>query len=123
MPTIYRYSCTDCEFTGPDGWGYYMYAVDEDGERVRCPHPGEYAAAEEVLGDVSEAVFEERTGFNYHCVCTDCAAQFDRDPDRDELVCPDCGSEGVELLVDLDGRACPDCGEGEVVAENTGMMA
>jgi len=108
MPGIYQYQCTTCEFSGPTGWGYYMYARADDGERVTCPHPGERQAAREVIGaDASEAEFDARTGFNYHCVCLDCVEQFDRDPERDALVCPNCESQTVELLVDLVGQPCP----------------
>ena len=86
MPAIHDYHCTDdaCDFAGPSGWDYYMYAEADDGERVTCPHPGERAKAREVIGeDASDEEIDERTGFNYHCVCVDCTEQFDRDPQRD----------------------------------------
>lgn len=126
MPKIYDYHCSesDCSFTGPSGWGYYMYAIADDGERIICPHPGEQAKAMEVIGaDPSHDEFEERTGFNYHCVCIECVEQFEQDPERDDLRCPVCSSTTVELLVDLVGEPCPQCGEGQVVAEDTGAIA
>lgn len=35
MPQIFEYHCTSetCSFSAPDGWGYYMYAIADDGER------------------------------------------------------------------------------------------
>jgi hypothetical protein len=30
----------------PSGWGYYIYAIADDGERVHCPHPGEMGERE-----------------------------------------------------------------------------
>lgn len=126
MPGEYDYYCTDdsCDFTAPEGWGYYMYAVTDDGERVTCPHPGEREAAREVIGsDATEAELDDRTGFNYYCVCLNCVAQFDLDPERDEMVCPDCGGEAVERIVDLVDEPCPACESGTFVAEDTGNVA
>lgn len=69
VPQIYEYYCDGetCEFSVPDGWGYYMYAIADDGERVHCPHPGGTRRAREVVGsDASEDELDERTGFTYH---------------------------------------------------------
>lgn len=53
MPAIAKYYCDndDCEFAGAEGWGYYMYAIADDGERVTCPHPGEMAEAHNVISN------------------------------------------------------------------------
>lgn len=53
MPQIFEFYCTDpdCEFEMPSGWGYYMYATADDGDRVHCPHPGEMGRAREVIGE------------------------------------------------------------------------
>ena len=126
MPLIYEYYCTSegCTFSGPTGWGYYMYAEADDGERVTCPHPGERAKALAVIGEAAtREEIDSRTGFSYHCVCIDCVEQFDRDPQRDRLLCPSCDSTAVELLVELVGHPCPQCGVGYFVAEDTGAIA
>lgn len=126
MPWIYDYHCTNetCGLAGPSGWGYYMYAEADDGERITCPHPGEQAKAREVIGeDATEEEMDSRTGFNYHCVCIDCVEQFERDPQRDQLRCPNCGSTAIELLVELVGHPCPKCGDGDFIAEDTGAIA
>jgi ribosomal protein S27AE len=101
-----------------------MYAEADDGERITCPHPGERGKAREVIGeDATEAELDRRTGFNYHCVCIDCVEQFDCDPQRDRLRCPNCRSTAIELLVELVGRRCPQCGDGDFIAEDTGAIA
>ena len=126
MPHINEYHCTQegCEFAGPTGWGYYMYAEADDGERINCPHPGERSRARSVIGDnATEEEIDNRTGFNYHCVCIDCIEQFDRDPQQDDLMCPNCDSTAIELLVELVNQPCPKCGEGRFVAEDTGAIA
>lgn len=126
MPAIDLFFCDNeaCEFAGPAGWGYYMYAIADDGERVVCPHPSEKGHAREVVGlDATNEELDERTGFNYYCVCIDCAGIFERDPNRDELVCPDCGSRAVTLMVELVGSPCPSCGNGTFVREDSGGIA
>lgn len=126
MPAISRFYCDNpsCGFDGPEGWGYYMYVVADDGERIRCPHPGEMRKARAVVGeDASDEEVRERMGFSYHTVCVDCTARFDLDPERDVLRCPECRSSAVELLVELVGYPCPQCGEGTFTAEDTGAIA
>lgn len=126
MPAIARFHCTDeeCDFSGPEGWGYYMYAIDDSGERHTCPHPGEQARAREVIGpDATDEEIDERTGFNYYCVCVDCSTLFEKDPQRDTLVCPACQSRAVTLMTELVGSPCPACGEGTFIREDTGAIA
>ena len=126
MPHIFEYHCTSetCSFSAPDGWGYYMYAIADDGERVHCPHPGETRRAREVVGsDASEDELDERTGFTYHSACVDCAEQFDRDPSRDDLQCPACGSYAVQYILELVGSPCPACLDGTFTKEDTHAIA
>ncbi len=68
----------------PSGWGSTIYAVDGNGVRTRCPHPGEIAAVE-VITDISyeEAMAQRRAGLLTHCVCTTCLQQIDYDLSRD----------------------------------------
>lgn len=87
MPQIFEFYCTNpvCEFEMPSGWGYYLYATADDGERVHCPHPGEMGRAREVIGeDASQKGIDRRTGFNTDCFCIHCETQVDLGLDRDE---------------------------------------
>ncbi len=126
MPTVSTFYCDNdgCGFEGPAGRGYYMYAVADDGERIECPSPGELSRAREVIGpDAPEAELDERTGFNYHCACVDCAAVCDLDPTRDPMTCPECGSRAIARTVDLVGSKCPECGEGTFTEGDAGAIA
>lgn len=101
-----------------------MYAEADNGERITCPHPDERAKARQVIGeDATDEEVDARTGFNYYCICIDCVELFERDPQRDRLLCPNCGSTAIELLVELVDRLCPHCGAGDFVAEDTGAIA
>jgi len=126
MPQIFDFDCTnaDCEFELPSGWGYYLYAVADDGDRVRCPHPGEMRRAREVIGeDASRKEIDRRTGFNTYCFCIHCETQVDLDLDRDEKACPECRSNAVKTVDELVDERCPVCGDGTVVADDTGAIA
>jgi len=124
MPPIRDYHCDTCDFSLPSGWGGYVYVVDDEGERVTCRHPGEQFTIDRVLGeDTDEATREERTGFNSHCVCRDCLAQFELDVERDPVRCPDCDSGTVETANGIVGGQCPRCETGTVVETFTGAVA
>lgn len=110
MPVISRYSCNECDFELPSGWGGYTYAVDNLGQRVVCPHPGEFHTIHEVTGlGYTEARDAGRVGFAQHCICTECLMQFDLDLERDALACPECSSPQVRSLRELIGKECPRC--------------
>lgn len=108
----------------PSGWGYYMYAIADTGERVHCPHPGEMNRAREVIGeDATQEEIDSRTGFNTYCFCIQCKTQVDLDLDRDEKACPECRSNTVKTIDELVNDQCPVCDVGTVTAEDTGAMA
>src|SRR5689334_6641937 len=99
MPIISRHSCNKCDFEMPSGWGGYTYAVDDLGQRVVCPHPGEANTIKRVTGlSYAEAHDAGRTGSAKHCVCLSCLKQFDLDLNRDAIVCPACASPEVRSL-------------------------
>src|SRR5437763_5617790 len=99
MPIISRYSCNRCDFEMPTGWGSYMYAIDSEGKRVVCPHPGELCAAEQITGlDYSQARLAGRIGYARDCVCLSCLHQFELDLDRDARVCPRCAAAQVSTM-------------------------
>ena len=126
MPQIFEYYCTnsECDLEMPTGWGYYMYATADDGERVLCPHPGEMGKAREVIGaDATKQEIASRTGFNTHCFCTSCQSQVDLDLEKDEKACSECSSESIKTINELLDEQCPVCDEGTFIAEDTGAIA
>lgn len=145
MPPINNYKCDSCDFTMHSGWGYYLFVVDDDGNRVVCAHPSEYKYIEKVLGkNPPLELVRERTGFNSYCVCIDCLNQFTanlgksgwspyeweikyvkpRDNDNvDERKCPQCGSANVKTVLELIGQPCPKCNKGTFILEWTGSVS
>jgi hypothetical protein len=126
-----------------------MYVVNDEGERVICPHPCESITVERVLGKgLSRRVLDSRTGFESHCVCVDCLHQFEADlghlpellegagrlkrwhllswggvrEDHDERVCPRCGSATVRTARELVDQPCPSCKQGTFVEQSTGLI-
>src|SRR5262245_47038726 len=115
VPEIYHFRCTRCDFAFPKGWGGYTYALDAQGRRVVCPHPDEMQMVFQVTGvGWSEAQAAGRLGHASHCVCFDCAEQFDLDLDRDVKQCPKCGSLQVRSAYGSIGCPCPKCKAGRV---------
>ena len=115
-----------------------MYVVDEKGNRVRCPHPGEDRTVLDVLGkDASEEEIRTRTGFNSFCLCLNCLTQLELDIGRDEGAeswpyyypsmigrderrCVHCRSPNVRTVFELVGESCPKCKEGMIEVTFTG---
>lgn len=113
MPPIKRYACNQCDFELPSGWGGYTYAVDNQGHRVVCPHPGEFGAVSKVTGlNYTEADAAGRVGFAQYCACLGCLKQFDLDLKRDAVICPACHGYQVRSLRQLIGQSCPNCKTG-----------
>jgi len=115
MPLIYHYDCNTCSFRFPGGWGCYVYAEDDEGRRHECHHPLECEEIIKILGHgASEEMIQKRTGINTHCVCLDCITQFDVDTDKDELVCPYCGSANMKTIYECVDKPCPKCKAGTI---------
>lgn len=94
----------------PFGWGSYTYAVNDEGVRVPCGHPGELRQIRKITGlDYSEAIDARRAGHARNCVCKECLRQFDLDLEVDARVCPICHSIQVRTLSELIGQTCPQC--------------
>jgi hypothetical protein len=88
VPPVNEYRCNRCDFAFPEGWGGYLYVIDDAGERQVVGHPCESLQIDRVLGPTPNAeVVRDRTGFHSFCVCLDCVAQFDLDL-GDEIVNP-----------------------------------
>jgi hypothetical protein len=95
-----------------------MYVLDDQGERIECPHPLEFHIVSEVLGkDATQELIDKRTGFNSHCVCSECLEQFELDLDTDQHVCPACNSRDVKSTRELVGSNCPKCPQGKIAEE------
>ncbi len=115
MPPIERYGCDKCEFALPTGSGRYTYAVDDSGQRIVCPHPGEMRTLRKVTGlSYGEARAAGRLGYADFCVCLNCLAQCDLDLDRDPRQCAKCGSTDVRTANEMIGRECPQCHSGTI---------
>ena len=130
MPPINRYECNKCDFKFPEGWGIYMYAIDDKGKRRTCSHPHEMGDAERIIGkELTKDVIAERTGFNSDCVCLDCVRQFRLDlgdegvNPRDKRECRVCHSENVKTLLEMVGQLCPKCKTGEIKEIETGWVS
>lgn len=113
MPVIYSFGCDSCDFTMPGGWGNYCYAVDANGKRVVCGHPGEDQDIKRITGlNYSDAIKAGVAGYADYCVCLECLKQFELDLEKDQLACPECGSQQVRALIQLTGHQCPKCKNG-----------
>src|SRR5687767_9758746 len=124
MPEICRFICEECGFSAATGWGTIMYAVTAGGERVTCPHPGDFVLAQKITGLPWEDSYRlGRTGVFTDCVCLECHSCLRLDWKRDPRRCEECGSLRVVRAVALVGRACPRCGIGTVQRVPTGLIA
>jgi DNA-directed RNA polymerase subunit RPC12/RpoP len=139
MPPLYSYHCDNCDFEISQGSGFYLYAIDKNGEEVVCPHPGEIGSLSRVL-DISReeasawlnqqydklssetiTKFEERVGQKYKYVCLDCFHENFLDRDREDLVCKECGSDNLKLAHKFKDKVCPKCNQGTVTAVHQGI--
>lgn len=122
MQKINRYECNSCDFHMPSGWGSRVYAVNEEGDRVICPHPGEWRHVRDVTGlYIYDAITRGKVGSLHPCVCTNCLHQFELDFKNDEQACPECSSPSIRSELELVGEVCPQCGVGEFTQVNTGV--
>jgi hypothetical protein len=123
MPPVSVIKCEHCGLAFPGGWGNYCYAVDSNGKRVVCPHPGEARKARDVTGmEWSEALAAARIGYASPCMCFECSEQFNLDLDRDEKKCPKCGSLKVRSANGAVGSKCPKCKIGVFRKHDTGII-
>ncbi len=141
MPHFYNYECDRCEFSIPTSWGGHTYVIDDEGNRVVCPHPGEMYTIQKVLGpDITKDMIRDRTGFNSDCVCLDCLNFMELDltsedrqfwyksmvvvsEPRDERKCTKCGSENVKTADELVEDLCPNCKDGTIEKRDTGIVS
>ena len=85
MPDINDYICNNCHFSLPQGWGGYLYVIDDNGKRIVCPHPDEGRTIRKILGKkATKQMILDQTGYNSDCVCLNCLHQFELDIGDDE---------------------------------------
>jgi phage FluMu protein Com len=122
MSLISTIKCDKCDLHSPTDAGGYMYALSSTGERVVCPHPAEQATVERVTGF---SWYTARTkgllGHVSHCLCFECAHQFDIDVERDVKRCPKCGSLVVRTVNASMGAQCPKCHAGTLTVDAVGV--
>lgn len=124
MPAINIIKCQSCGLAFPSGWGGYLYAIDDNGKRILCGHPGEFQQVNRVTGlEWKAARAAGRVGHHSYCLCFDCLAQFELDLDRDVKRCPQCQSLNVKSANGSVGGRCPKCRDGVFSEISTGMMA
>lgn len=139
MPYLYKYYCTECDFSMP--YGGFQYVTADNGDRVRCKHPSERYTIEKVLGDLSKNpdIVEQRTGYADLCLCLDCMFQFPADfgfkftfedgpryyssRARDKQECPKCKSSNIQTVRFMIDKECPKCHKGIFIAEDTGLIS
>ena len=146
MPEINIFECNSCKGVFHHGWGGHEYVEDDSGERIVCPHPGEYQTIRRVLDLDNIEKFpkpkwwwsrkkkaalrksivqfvEGRSGFHSFCVCLDCKTGNDLDLKKDRRICPMCDSPNIKSIHELVGDLCPLCGKGKIVERKTGLIA
>lgn len=132
MPAMFVSQCNKCGFKTSMSSGGYMYALDENGNKVICPHPGEASVMSKVLEIPREEAtifilgkyeklsketkekIRARLGRNFQHICLDCLAEVFLDKKRDEIKCDKCGSTNLKYVADLTGQSCPKCKEGTI---------
>ncbi len=124
MPILYEFRCNLCGFSLPTGFGGDLYVSDPAGQRIPCPHPGEFSTIEKILGpNPSRELVQERTGFLSDAVCQSCLAQFGIDLERDRRRCSQCGSDNVATIEEAVGKRCPKCRKGTIEQIDTGIIS
>ncbi|MEI6039735.1 MAG: hypothetical protein WCP93_00025 [Candidatus Berkelbacteria bacterium] len=123
-----------------------MFAEDDNGKKINCPHPGEESRAKMVLGidgtsqELNKKTAKNRVGLMANCVCMDCANRLDLEIDdgesifhdddshyirrgRDERKCNKCSSKNVVTMLEVIGLVCPKCKKGHIIEEDTGTIS
>ncbi len=118
MPPIGEFRCSACAFALPIG--RLLYVVNAAGERVKAPHPLEFAILQNVFGrQPAPEETRTRTGWLAFCVCPGCRATFEVDLDREGKNCPVCPQSALLEGEELEGKRCPICAQGTVSRQVT----
>lgn len=115
MPLIERFGCNQCDFQFPIGWGSYVYAIDANGARIVCSHPGEARIVQEITRmSYADARLAGRASTACFAVCLRCLHQFDIDLEKNSRRCPACESPEIRTAAEAVGRPCPACKAGTI---------
>lgn len=148
MPRVKEIRCDNCGLPLPSGWGGRFYVSTSLGERIVCPHPGEFEHVAQVLGlspdekndllsepkwhwgssgkerrkRIKDA-YDQRTGFLSDCFCEACGNTTSLNLDLDERVCGECGATCVYSVKEMCGRKCLRCNDGYFKEYETGVVS
>ena len=93
--------CDACDFARQNVRGA-GYGLDEQGNRV-------FGAP-------------DQTGEVFEMVCTSCCYLWFRDPRVDSGDCPNCGSQAVFEIQQMQNRPCPFCKKGRIVSNQLDLF-
>ena len=122
MASCRRFVCDRCGFSIKAWDDGNPYIVDLEGVYHYFYHPGRetriFSIVQKIIGhrptpDEVAYWLNEHGGNRSDMLCLDCAHQFKMDLERENGKCPQCGSENVADLNDLEGRRCPKCKVGK----------
>lgn len=129
MAECLKYTCDSCGFSleawdegnpyieYPAGNRQHFYHPEEDYEIRRI---AESILSREPTSEDCERILREYAGNEPDHICYDCQTVFRLDPDKDALVCKQCGSGRNEKIYGISGKKCVKCdgtfSEGEFLA-------
>jgi len=150
MPQINKYKCNQCGLNFPEGWGGFLFAENDKGKRIHCPHPCEEDMIKAILGKnslirlIKGKTIQKRVGYASDCLCLDCLNQFTADladekgeltwryfykksvgmeGGKDKRECPKCKSDKIRTLSELLNKPCPKCQKGTITEIDTGVVS
>lgn len=148
MPRIKEIRCDNCSLSLPSGWGGRFYVSTSIGERIICPHPGEFEFVAQILGLSTDErndflaepkwhwsgsrkerrkrikdAYDRRTGFLSDCFCEACGNITSLNLGLDKRTCAKCGSSSVYSIKEMRGRKCLLCNGGHFTEYETGVAS
>lgn len=111
--------CSHCDFVLENVSNGYPYVILKNGERHLLAAPHIDTDAEKATGQsYDELVEQNRLGELYHYICDDCASDALIDQNRDKIVCPECESQNLFTVSEMDQAYCPKCKSGQLSIQN-----
>ncbi|MHB8109363.1 MAG: hypothetical protein ACYDHW_04930 [Syntrophorhabdaceae bacterium] len=124
------YRCPVCGYTLDESNGGYLYLSNDRGNRIPLKDHGEHEIIAQMLrteeefyddcGAVTASheamidLIEERVGYLSACICMKCLEQFGLDLRKDTVECPNCKSDHVRTLLEMNDKRCPRCQSGHL---------
>lgn len=106
MPRGFDFWCDNCDFVRRDVQEV-AYSIDQHSKRL-------YASDDQVV--------DSPAGMAFETVCVDCSHLFFRDPKKDPLSCPSCGSASIFEIQQLQHRPCPFCRDGTILSNQPDLF-